>query len=276
MLEERTAATEIRWGLWPDPTTPAEARCLVLEPRPGGPGAHVLAVAEGLGGGGAGAAAAGATIDALARAATRLELERPRLWLRDAFAAATRAVRDHGAVGDAPLASTLTVLVLCGNQVLIGHVGDCRAHLLRDGAVEQCTTDHTRAAELVRLRQLTPEQAITHPARRLLTRCLGTRPPAAPDIVRRPMRPGDTWILCSAGMSGALDREGIRDAVRRRAPLDAAVGLVDLAGGGGAAVAGVSRAASAPSPEHRLWYARRHAVGPTHFTPHPPPSSKDR
>jgi serine/threonine protein phosphatase PrpC len=254
-------AADIAWGLWPDPMAqgPTQARCLALEPRPGGPGGHVLAVAEGVGGGGA--AVGRATVDALARAAARLEGERPRLWLRDALAAASRAVRDHRHGEGGPHVSTATVLVLCGTQAVIGHVGDCRAYLLRDGALEQCTTDHTRAAELVRLRQLTPEQALTHPARSLLIRGLGTRPPAGPDIVRRPMRSGDTWILCSAGMSGALDRDGIVDALRRRAPLDAAVRLVDLAGEGtGAVVATVVGAGSAPSREQRLWYARRPSV----------------
>jgi PPM family protein phosphatase len=259
----QTAAADIAWGLWPDPAaqSSAQASCLALEPRPGGPGAHVLAVAEGVGGG---AAAVGrATTDALARAAARLEVERPRLWLRDALGAASRAVRDHRHGEGGPHVSTVTVLVLCGTHALIGHVGDCRAYLLRDGAVEQCTTDHTRAAELVRLRQLTPEQALTHPARRLLTRGLGTRPPASPDIVRRPIRPGDTWILCSAGMSGTLTRDGILDAVRRRGPLDAAVRLVELAGdGAGAVVATVMSAGIAPPREQRLWYARRHAGRP--------------
>ena len=264
MTMARMAAADIAWGLWPDPMAQGctQAWCLALEPRPGGPGAHVLAVAEGVGGDG-GAAVGRATIDALARAAARLEVERPRLWLRDAVAAASRAVRDHRHGEGGPHVSTVTVLVLCGSQALIGHVGDCRAYLVRDGAIEQCTTDHTRAAELVRLRLLTPEQALTHPARRLLTRGLGTRPPASPDIVRRPMRPGDTRILCSAGMSGTLSRDGILDAVRRRAPLDAAVRLAELAGdGAGALVATVTGAGSAPPHEQRLWYARRPAARP--------------
>jgi serine/threonine protein phosphatase PrpC len=251
---------EIAWGLCPDPEAqgPTRARCLVLEPTGHGPAAHVLAVAEGLDGDGSGAVAARVTVEALARVAGRLEVDRPRLWLRDALAGASRAVREHRGGGEVPLLATVTVLVLCGNQALIGHVGDCRAHLLRDGGVEQCTTDHTRAAELVRLRMLTPERAATHPARRLLTRALGTRPPASPDIVHRAVRPGDTWILCGAVMSGALDRRGIVACVRRRPPVDAAVRLVETGGEGAAAVvATVVRAGDATPRERRLWYARR-------------------
>ena len=261
----RSTAAEIAWGLCPDPRSegPAQTWCLALEPRPGGPGAHVLAVATDLGGDGAGGAAGRVTIDALARAAARLHIERPRLWLRDSLAAAGRAVRDHGGGGQVPPMATVTVLVLCGNQALIGHVGDCRAYLVRGGGIEQCTTDHTRAAEMVRLRLLTPEQALTHPARSLLTRGLGTRPAPSPDIVRRPMRAGDTWILCSAGMSSALARSSIVDALRRRGPLDAACRLVEEVGAGaGAVIATVVRPGSGQSHEQRLWYSPRPATRP--------------
>lgn len=251
---------EIAWGLFPGPRPEGStrARCLALEPGADGPGAHVFAVAEGVGGDGAAEAAGRVTLDALTRLSPRLQIERPRLWLRDALAAAARAVREHR--GGEPVApvSTVTALVLGGSQVVIGHVGDCRAYLVRDGELEQCTTDHTRAAELVGLRLLTPEQALTHPARSLLTRGLGTRPVAGPDIVSRPLRAGDTWVLCSAGMSHALDRAGILEVVRRRSPLDAAVSLVDTAGDGAAAVvATVVRPGSAASPERRLWYSSR-------------------
>ena len=60
--------------------------------------------------------------------------------------------------------------------VAIGHVGDSRAYLLREGGIEQLTRDHSLVAELVESGVLTPEEAERHPQRSAITRALGTEP----------------------------------------------------------------------------------------------------
>ena len=61
-------------------------------------------------------------------------------------------------------------------MVVIGHVGDSRAYVLRDGTLEQLTDDHSLVAELVRRGELSPEEAEVHPQRSVITRALGTDP----------------------------------------------------------------------------------------------------
>ena len=65
---------------------------------------------------------------------------------------------------------------------MIGHVGDSRAYLIRDGGLEQLTEDHSLVAELVRSGKLSPEEAENHPQRSVITRALGTDPDVDVDM----------------------------------------------------------------------------------------------
>ena len=85
-----------------------------------------------------------------------------------------RALDDASASG---MGTTMTVaLVGEDGTVTIGHVGDSRAYMLRDGALEQLTDDHSLVAELVRRGELSQEEAEVHPQRSVITRALGTDP----------------------------------------------------------------------------------------------------
>src|SRR5450759_3416841 len=72
------------------------------------------------------------------------------------------------------MGTTMTVALVDGNRVTIGHVGDSRAYLLRDEQLTQLTQDHSLVAELVRSVRLTAEDADSHPRRCVITRALGT------------------------------------------------------------------------------------------------------
>ena len=73
-------------------------------------------------------------------------------------------------------------LVGSDDSVAIGHVGDSRAYLLRDGTLEQLTDDHSLVAELVRRGELSPAEAEVHPQRSVITRALGTDPDVDVDV----------------------------------------------------------------------------------------------
>src|SRR5436305_57245 len=83
---------------------------------------------------------------------------------------------------------------------LLAHVGDSRAYLVRGDRCTQLTTDHSRVAEMVRMKLITPEQAATHPSRSLLTRSLGGEPVVQVDVNRHPVGRGDAFVLCSDGL----------------------------------------------------------------------------
>ena len=102
------------------------------------------------------------------------------------------------------MGTTLTVLWPAGANMLIGHVGDSRAYLLRDGETRQVTQDHSMVADMVRRGMLTEEQAATHPMRNYITRAVGTESDIRADILSVERKKGDRWLVCSDGLHGAV------------------------------------------------------------------------
>jgi len=144
-----------------------------------------------------------------------------------------RATNDASASG---MGTTLTVALARGDDVVaIGHVGDSRAYLLRDGALEQLTDDHSLVAELVRRGELSPEEAEVHPQRSVITRALGTDPDVDVDVFSVDGRSGDVFLLCSDGLSTMVDPDSIAELVQRnRGNLQAATrALIKAANDGG-------------------------------------------
>src|SRR5581483_6439591 len=132
-----------------------------------------------------------------------------------------RATTDASASG---MGTTLTVaLARADDVVAIGHVGDSRAYLLREGKLEQLTDDHSLVAELVRRGELSPEEAEVHPQRSVITRALGTDPDVDVDTFTVQALDGDLFLLCSDGLTTMVDVDTITDLVdRNRADLRAA------------------------------------------------------
>jgi protein phosphatase len=132
-----------------------------------------------------------------------------------------RATHDAAASG---MGTTLTVALARSDDVVaIGHVGDSRAYLLREGALEQLTDDHSLVAELVRRGELSPEEAEVHPQRSVITRALGTDPDVDVDVFSVEGQSGDIFLLCSDGLSTMIDADAIAEIVERnRGSLEAA------------------------------------------------------
>jgi serine/threonine protein phosphatase PrpC len=143
-----------------------------------------------------------------------------------------RASEDTEASG---MGTTMTVALVEGDRIAIGHVGDSRAYLIRDGRLEQLTDDHSLVAELVRSGKLTPEEAETHPQRSVITRAVGTEPDVDVDTFSIEGEPGDVFLICSDGLTDMVAEETILEAVERnRADLKAAAKeLVNAANRGG-------------------------------------------
>ena len=175
----------------------------------------VLAIADGVGGQAAGEVASRAAVERLAeeyfspRAPHQIEAA-----LSQAMLAANLAVHALAHGPDPALhamQTTLTALAFAARQVYVAHAGDTRAYLLRSGALTQLTNDHSEAAELLRLRLITPEQALTHPRRSVLTRALGATQQLRPDFQRSPLQAGDRFLICTDGLWGELAAAELQD-----------------------------------------------------------------
>jgi serine/threonine protein phosphatase PrpC len=118
------------------------------------------------------------------------------------------------------MGTTVSALVVLGDQVAIAHIGDSRIYLFRDDELSQITTDHTFVQRLVDSGRITEAEAMVHPRRSVLMRVLGDVE-SSPEIDTSILatRAGDRWLICSDGLSGVVSNTGIANALR--APLDA-------------------------------------------------------
>ena len=109
------------------------------------------------------------------------------------------------------MGTTLTLGLFRPDGTLeLGHVGDSRAYRLREGEIEQLTTDHTVVAEMVALGHLDPADAERHPQRHLLTRALGLGPIHV-DHQSLQVLDGDRILICSDGLTSMLADEHIAE-----------------------------------------------------------------
>jgi serine/threonine protein phosphatase PrpC len=199
-------------------------------------GPHLLAVADGMGGHAAGEVASAATITTIAP----LDDDRLGADLVDALADAVAAanMRLHELITADPaiegMGTTLTALLWANGYAALGHIGDSRAYLLRNGQFRQITHDHTLVQSLVDEGKITEDDVATHPHRSLLLRALDGRTVAEPDLTPIETLPGDRYLLCSDGLSGVVTEQTLHATLSSiRDPDKAALQLVELAIRGG-------------------------------------------
>jgi serine/threonine protein phosphatase PrpC len=132
------------------------------------------------------------------------------------------------------MGTTASVLVVDQKRYLIGQVGDSRIYMLRDGALQQITKDHSYVQEQVDAGFLTPEQAKYHPYSNVITRCVGASESVEPDIYRGDLRTGDVFLVASDGLTGMVDDKRIHTLLMSRAEPDRKVhSLISEANGRG-------------------------------------------
>ncbi len=195
-------------------------------------GPHLLAIADGMGGHAAGEVASAVAIATLAPLDADTAGVDMLQALGDAIATANAALRQITLTDPTTegMGTTLTALLWSDDAVALCHIGDSRAYLLRDGALQQITHDHTLVQSLVDEGKLTPEAAASHPQRSLVMRALQSSIPADPDLEMRQARVGDRYLLCSDGLTDVVTDETLRMTLAELTDLDAAVEqLVDLA-----------------------------------------------
>jgi serine/threonine protein phosphatase PrpC len=116
----------------------------------------------------------------------------------------------------AGMGTTVTAAYVDGDNVVVAHVGDSRAYLLRDGDLIRLTRDHSLVGELVARGKLTEEQAESHPQRSVITRALGAYPEVEVDTEVFPGRDGDVFLLCSDGLTGMVHEPQLKPLLEDR------------------------------------------------------------
>jgi protein phosphatase len=106
------------------------------------------------------------------------------------------------------MGSTLTVLAFLDNHYYIAQVGDSRAYLYRNKALNQLTRDHSLVWPLFESGIIAKDDISRHPQKNLITRSIGTQPQVEADLQKGPALAGDIFLLCSDGLTDVLsDRE---------------------------------------------------------------------
>jgi len=195
----------------------------------------LFAVADGMGGARAGEVASGLAAAALKAGGDNGGSGKERVVALIQQANRSVYERSNQDADVAGMGTTMTVALVEGSEVTFGHVGDSRAYVFRDDALEQLTDDHSLVAELVRGGKLSPEEAEHHPQRSVITRAIGTDPDVDVDTFVVDARPGDVFLLCSDGLTDMIGDSEIVAAMTRTTNLDDAtrelVRLANRAGG---------------------------------------------
>lgn len=135
-----------------------------------------------------------------------------------AYAEASRQIFDL-ATNERPelsgMGTTMVMLLVQKNKIYVANVGDSRCYLFRSPYLWQLTEDHSQVMELLRAGMLTEEQAENYSGKNVITRSVGYERDVTCDILERPLTLGDTFILCSDGLSGLVEDKEISNLMNR-------------------------------------------------------------
>ncbi len=131
---------------------------------------------------------------------------------------------------NAGMGTTFVVTVIFNSKFYIGHVGDSRVYLIREGKIEQLTTDHSFIEELIKNGSLTREEAENHPKKNIITRALGCEENILIDTLSIGVNKNDTFVLCTDGLSNMLTGDEILSVIANNDDINVSCGeLVRLA-----------------------------------------------
>ncbi len=176
---------------------------------------RLLVIADGVGGAARGDIASSTAVQIL----RRLDAPAPEDPL-EALAGAIHRAHDRIAelVDEDPeldgTSTTVTMALFDGHRIAVGHIGDSRGYLLRDGELSQLTKDHTFVQSLIDEGRITEEESRVHPHRNLILRAVDGVHETDPDLFLVELAVGDRILLCSDGCSGVLDNDRLSDILR--------------------------------------------------------------
>ena len=179
-------------------------------------GRGIFVVADGVGGAEAGEVASAAAVDVLNQAFSQklADVDDTEDLMELAIQRANNSI--HQMAGEHPrfstMATTVVALHLNGRIATFGHVGDSRLYRLApDGSLVRETEDHSVVEEEVRAGRMTPEQAVNHPSKNVISRALGAEALVEVDMKTTEVEDGSTFLLCTDGITRHLPDNELRE-----------------------------------------------------------------
>lgn len=193
---------------------------------------HLFVVADGMGAHAAGELASKIATDVIPLDYGKLLDQSPPEAILSSLIDANRQIHSRGQASPEfrGMGTTATTLVLLPVGALVAHVGDSRAYRLRGNCIEQLTFDHSLVWEVQASGQLPDGQIPSYISKNIITRSLGPNPEVQVDLEGpHPVEPGDTFLLCSDGLSNQVADDEIGLVLGCLPPDEAVKALIELA-----------------------------------------------
>ena len=173
---------------------------------------NLFLVADGMGGHKAGEYASRFTVEKIVEELSASQQTKPVAAIRDALVTANRllireAKEDSAKSG---MGTTVVAATIIGTHLHVANVGDSRLYVTDHEAIRQITRDHSLVEEMVRLGEMNKAEAKDHPDKNIITRAIGVTTDLIVDFFEVELKPGDTVLMCSDGLTYMVDDEEIR------------------------------------------------------------------
>ncbi len=191
----------------------------------------LFVVADGMGGHKGGDLASKLAVEALAEVVKTHREEHtflsPRAMLEEGYTEASSRIFAESQLNNKMyqgMGTTLVAAYIHDNEIYIGNVGDSRAYYYNQQYMWQMTEDHSLVNEHIRAGLLKDSEAKDFQAKNIITRSVGFERDVRCDIIKKPLHPGDFFLLCSDGLCGLVEDEEVHKVCKNN-PMDKAVEL---------------------------------------------------
>lgn len=186
--------------------------------KPQGNMPNLFIVADGMGGHNAGDFASKYTVETIVSEIRSSFEKNPTIIIKKAINAANKGVRREASM-DASLTgmgTTVVVATVIGRYLQVANVGDSRLYVVNPEEIRQITRDHSLVEEMIRLGAIDRTDARLHPDKNIITRAIGVRDDVEIDFFTIELKPCDTILMCSDGLSNMLEDEEIKKIVNNK------------------------------------------------------------
>lgn len=168
-----------------------------------------------MGGHKAGEYASKFTVNKIAQTVGESGQKEPVAVMKEAVAEANRLLFKEAGEDEAKagMGTTVVAATVIGHRLYVANVGDSRLYVINHEAIRQITRDHSLVEEMVRLGEVDKEDAKDHPDKNIITRAVGVASELSADFFETELKPGDTVLMCTDGLTNMIDDEDIKKIV---------------------------------------------------------------
>ena len=182
---------------------------------------NLFLVADGMGGHKAGDLASEYTVAKVQEAVSKSMQTIPYQILKGAFQYANQKLLEKAGESDSytGMGPTLVAATVKNDAVYVVNVGDSRLYKIGD-KIEQITEDHSLVEEMVRMGEISKEQARNHPDKNIITKAMGVSDTVEPDYFDTDLQKGECLLMCSDGLTNMVSDRQIKEIVELRTDLE--------------------------------------------------------